>query len=211
MSNERYLLRSIRISLLLAVLIFIVDGVGQGTAGAGGASPAQAQQSQPAQTAASAVDREIDAIEKRVLEAAEAMPEERFYFSPASLKIPGGAYLGARTFASEVKHIGASNYILWSAITGDKVPEDLFNGGNGPKALKTKAEIIQFMKDSFALGHRAAATLTFENMLQPAGNGRSSRLNRVIFGVTHAYDHYGQMVEYLRMNGIVPPATRHPE
>jgi len=70
------------------------------------------------------------------------------------------------------------------------------------------SDIIKFLKDSFALGHKAAATLTPENMLQNPGNSKSTRLRLANFGVAHAYDHYGQMVEYLRMNGIVPPASR---
>jgi hypothetical protein len=73
--------------------------------------------------------------------------------------------------------------------------------------LKTKAEILAFLKESFALGHRAAATLTVENMLQPPPGSKLTRLHLATFGVEHAFDHYGQMVEYLRMNGIVPPAT----
>jgi hypothetical protein len=63
--------------------------------------------------------------------------------------------------------------------------------------------------DSFALGHRAAATLTTENLLRTPEHSKSTRLSRAIFDVTHASDHYGQMVEYLRMNGIVPPASRN--
>jgi uncharacterized damage-inducible protein DinB len=74
--------------------------------------------------------------------------------------------------------------------------------------LKTKADILKFLKDSFALGHKAAATLTTENMLQAPGSSKSSRLHLAEFGVAHAFNHYGQMVEYLRMNGIVPPASR---
>jgi hypothetical protein len=74
--------------------------------------------------------------------------------------------------------------------------------------LKTKADIIRFLKDSFALGHKAAATLTTENMLQAPEHSKPLRLYLATFGVAHAYDHYGQMVEYLRMNGIVPPASR---
>jgi hypothetical protein len=81
-------------------------------------------------------------------------------------------------------------------------------GGNGPESIKTKAEIIKFLKDSFALGHKAAATLTSGNMLQPAGQSKSARLHAATFAVVHAFDHYGQMVEYLRMSGIVPPASR---
>ena len=123
------------------------------------------------------------------------------------MNIPGASYKGVRTFAVQVKHVAASNYILWAALTGDQIPED-FKGGNGPEALKSKAEIIKFLKDSFALGHRAAATLTAQNMLQTAEHSKSSRLHRATFAVAHAFDHYGQMVEYLRMNGIVPPASR---
>ena len=135
------------------------------------------------------------------------MPEGKFSFTPESLKIQGSEYKGVRTFASEVKHIASSNYFIWSPLTGDKLPEGL-KDGNGPETLRTKADIIKFLEDSFALGHKAAATLTQENMLQAAEGSKSPRLYLATFGVAHAYDHYGQMVEYLRMNGIVPPASR---
>jgi hypothetical protein len=153
------------------------------------------------------VDSEMSAIEKQVVDVAEAMPEAKYNFSPESLTIPGGDYKGVRTFAAQVKHVAASNYFIWSTITGDKLPDGL-KDGNGPADVKTKADIIKFLKDSFAEGHNAAATLTAENMLQPVGKGKSPRLQRAEFGVAHAFDHYGQMVEYLRMNGIVPPASR---
>ncbi|HEY6929071.1 MAG TPA: DinB family protein [Thermoanaerobaculia bacterium] len=158
-------------------------------------------------TVASAIDREISNAEKEVFEAADAMPEDKFDFTPEALKISGSDFKGVRTFAIQVKHIAASNYFIWSPLTGEKLPEGL-KDGNGPENLKRKAEILQFLKDSFALGHRAAATLTAENMLQTVGKSRSPRLGLATFGVAHAFDHYGQMVEYLRMNGIVPPASR---
>ena len=153
------------------------------------------------------MDREISNIEKQVVEAAEAMPEDKFNFSPESLNIPGADYKGVRTFALQVKHIAASNYAIWWHLTGDKFPED-FMGGNGPENVKTKADILKFLKDSFALGHKAAATLTAVNMLQAPEGSKSSRLRLATFAVAHAFDHYGQMAEYLRMNGIVPPASR---
>jgi uncharacterized damage-inducible protein DinB len=153
------------------------------------------------------VDREINTIEKEIVEAAQAMPEDKFNFSPESLNIPGGDYKGVRTFAVQVKHVAASNYFLWSPLTGDKLPEGL-KDGNGPVDLKSKTDIIRFLEDSFALGHKAAATLTTENMLQTAEHSKSSRLHLATFAVAHAFNHYGQMVEYLRMNGIVPPASR---
>jgi hypothetical protein len=158
-------------------------------------------------TIASAVDREISGVEKQIMEAAEAMPESKYNFSPEGLRIPGGDYTGVRTFSLQVKHVAASNYAIWSPVTGDKFPED-FMGGNGPEKVKTKAEILNFLKDSFALGHKVAASLTIQNMLEPAEGSKATRLRLAVFAVEHAFDHYGQMVEYLRMNGIVPPASR---
>ena len=156
------------------------------------------------------MDREISTVEKQVVEAAEAMPEDKFNFSPESLNIPGSDYKGVRTFAVQVKHVAASNYFIWSPLTGDKLPEGL-KDGNGPENLKTKADIIKFLKDSFALGHKAAATLTTrEHVADRRSTANRTRLHLATFAVAHAFDHYGQMVEYLRMNGIVPPASRAP-
>jgi len=165
------------------------------------------QSPQPASAIASVMDRDISAVEKQIVDASEAMPEDKFNFTPEALNIPGANYKGVRCFAVEVKHIAASNWFIWSPLTGDKLPEGL-KDGNGPANLQTKTDIIKFLKDSFALGHQAAATLTTENMLQSPANSKSNRLHLAEFGVAHAYDHYGQMVEYLRMNGIVPPASR---
>ena len=189
-----------------AVLMLVLGTFGQ-TAKTASTSAPQAQPPQPPATIAAAVDREISAIEKQVSEAAEAMPEDKYNFSPESLNIPGDNYKGVRTFAVQVKHIAASNYFLWSGLTGDKLPANL-KDGNGPEDVKTKADILKFLQDSFALGHKAAATLTTENMLQIPEHSKSTRFRLATFGVAHAFDHYGQMVEYLRMNGIVPPASR---
>jgi len=163
---------------------------------------------QASATVASVVDRDISAIEKQILDVAEAMPEDKYNFSPEGLNIPGSDYKGVRSFAVQLKHVATSNYFIWWRLTGEKLPEGLGDDGNGPANMKAKTEIIRFLKDSFALGHRAAAMLTSDNMLQSPQGSKSTRLRLAEFGVTHASDHYGQMVEYLRMNGIVPPASR---
>ena len=198
-------MKRMQILLPSVVLIFAVAALGQSTKSTTSAS--QPQTAQPPATIASAVDREISGVEKQIVDAAMAMPEDKFNFSPESLNIPGADYKGVRTFAVQVKHVATSNWFIWSPLTGEKRPEGL-NDGNGPTDLKTKADIIRFLKDSFALGHRAAATLTSENMLQTPQGSKSTRLRLAEFGISHACDHYGQMVEYLRMNGIVPPASR---
>jgi uncharacterized damage-inducible protein DinB len=199
-------MKPVRIVLLFAGVIFALTGWGPRTQSAVGAAEAQDSQ-QPPTTLASTLDRDISGVEKQIVDVAEAMPEDKYNFSPENLNIPGSDFKGVRTFAVQVKHVAASNYFIWSPLTGDKVPENI-KDGNGPADVKTKADIIKFLKESFALGHKAAATLTPQNMLQPPEHSKSSRLHLATFGVAHAFDHYGQMVVYLRMNGTVPPASR---
>lgn len=171
-----------------------------------------ATQQAPAPSFSRVVDAEITIIEREFVAAAEAMPDDKFNFSPESLTaLQGSDYKGVRSFASEVKHVASANYAFWSPITGDALPAGMTDA-EGPATLKSKAEIVKYLKDSFALGHEAAATLTADNVLGTVKTvifpNPMSRLFLATFAVQHANDHYGQMVEYLRMNGIVPPASR---
>ncbi len=199
-----------KLSLLFAAALVVAAGAAYSqTTKSSPAAAASASPSTPP-TIASSIDREISLVEKEVLEAAEAMPEDKFDFSPEKLNLPGSDYKGVRTFAQQLKHIAASNYLIWSPITGEKPPDNV-NDGKGPDNMKAKADIIQYVKDSFAFGHKAVATLTESNLVQPIiRNNRppTTRLFLATFAPAHCFDHYGQMVEYLRMNGIVPPASR---
>jgi hypothetical protein len=198
-----------RFVLLTACLLTTVAyGQNPENSAAASASPAQSPPSTPP-TIASTIDREITIAEKEVVEAAEAMPEDKFDFSPEKLNLPGGDYKGVRTFGEQLKHIAASNYLIWCPITGEK-PPDTVNDGKGPDNMKAKGEIIKFLKDSFAFGHKAVATLNESNLVQPIArkSGPTTRLFLATFAPAHAFDHYGQLIEYLRMNGIVPPASR---
>jgi hypothetical protein len=70
---------------------------------------------------------------------------------------------------------------------------------------------MDYIRGSFAALHRAVATITEENMLVPLAASHSRQNTRLQLAedvVAHSFNHYGQMVEYLRMNGIVPPASR---
>ena len=77
-------------------------------------------------------------------------------------------------------------------------------------ALKTKAEIVAMLESSFAFAHQAVATLKPENAFVAikSVDGMTTPIVLMTFGAAHGYDHYGQMVEYLRMNGIVPPGSK---
>jgi len=166
---------------------------------------------QPASNPAigAAIDREISLVERQVIGAAEAMPDEKFNFSPENLNLKGAEFKGVYTFAGLVKHLAAANYFLWSGAAGEQPPAKI-EGIKGPASMTSKADIIALLKESFGAGHHAAQVLTPENALDnvpgPGGN-QVPRIFALTFTIAHAYDEYGQMVEYLRMNGIVPPAS----
>ncbi|HVO82196.1 MAG TPA: DinB family protein [Terriglobales bacterium] len=152
------------------------------------------------------LDGAIGGVEGEFVPAADAMGEDKYSFAPSS-----GEFKGVRTFAQQVKHVAAVNYILGGAILGEKPPVEL-GGENGPDSLKTKAEIMKFLKESFAYVRKAAASIDEKNagvpIKSPFGEGMTTRLGLATLTVGHCFDHYGQMVEYLRMNGIIPPASR---
>jgi hypothetical protein len=203
-------MRHLRTFCLLLVLSFAISALGQASGSTPAATPApQAQASpQPPPTIASVVDRQINQLEKQVLDLAEAMPEDKFDFNPTSLNLKDSRD-PVRTFAMELKHLATGNYAFWSPLTGDPMPAGV-KGPNGPDDIKTKADIMKYLKDSFALGHKAAATLTAANVVEivPTFRGPAPRLYLATFAVEHAYDHYGQLVIFLRMSGITPPGSR---
>jgi uncharacterized damage-inducible protein DinB len=197
---------------LLAVLSFATGALAQGAAKPAAPAASPAAQAQQPPTISAVIDREITIIEKEFVDAAEAMPEDKYNFTPAGLNLQGSDYKGVRTFAEEVKHVATANYMFWGAITGDPMLPGT-TGPNGPDNIKTKAEIMKYLKDSFAIGHKAAGTLTAENLTSTVkipvmSPNPISKLFVSTFAVAHGFDHYGQMVEYLRMNGIIPPASR---
>jgi uncharacterized damage-inducible protein DinB len=201
-------MKQLQTSLLLVLSLAAASAYAQATKSPPAAGASASPLTPP--TIASAIDREISLVEKEVVEAAEAMPEDKFDFSPDKLNLSGSNYKGVRTFGEQLKHIAASNYLIWSPITGEK-PPDTVNDGKGPDNMKAKADIMKYVKDSFAFGHKAVATLNSSNLVQPitSTSGRqTTRLFLATFAPAHAFDHYGQMIEYLRMNGIVPPASR---
>jgi DinB superfamily len=162
--------------------------------------------SSKAPTVASVLEQHYGEIESEVVSAAEAMPEDKYSFAPTN-----GEFKGVRTFGQEVSHIGFANHLYFGPLMGETIDTHHLES-NGPASLKTKAEIVQYLKDSFALGHRAIATFTTENLVTPLDKPvfpfLSTRLAIATIACWHPMDHYGQMVEYLRMNGIVPPASR---
>jgi hypothetical protein len=167
-----------------------------------------AQDAKPTEphTIAQVMDRSISNVEGEFVPAAEAMPEDKYAFAPS-----GGEFTGVRTFAQQVKHVAAVNYLVGASILGEKPPVEL-GGENGPDSVKSKADIVKFLKDSFAYAHKAVGSVNEGNLITPIkspfGEGKTTRLGMSTLIVAHCFDHYGQMVVYLRMNSVVPPASR---
>lgn len=149
--------------------------------------------------------------EKKLIALADAMPADKYQFVPTQ-----GEFKGVRTFGQQVKHLSATNYILGAAILREKPSEDA-GDETGPDPVRTKAEIMEYLKGSFAYLHRAVASIDDTNELEPGvssaisplqGKIPATRLGLTVEALMHTNDHYGQLVEYLRMNGIVPPGSK---
>jgi uncharacterized damage-inducible protein DinB len=170
------------------------------------AARASSQPAKPPATVAEEMDHTLSSLERELVPAAEAMPETKYDFAPTQ-----GEFAGVRSFALQVKHVAHTNFMFFSSLLGEKPPANVDpKEENGPEKMKAKAEIVKYLKDSFALGHRAMNSLTASNLTAPLRPGSTwTRLAAANLTVWHSYDHYGQMVEYLRMNGIIPPASRN--
>jgi uncharacterized damage-inducible protein DinB len=150
-------------------------------------------------TPAQAVDQLLSQVEGEMVPLVEAMPADKFNFAPTN-----GNFKGVRTFAQQVQHVISVNNRLYSTAASIPPPDVQVRN------LKTKAQLVQGLKDSFTFAHRAVATLTSQNAwetMKPI-DGISTRAGIMAFAVVHMNDHFGQMVEYLRMNGIIPPSSR---
>lgn len=156
----------------------------------------------------SVLDAQLTFLEGQFVSAAEAMPGDKYSFVPES-----SGFNGVRTFALEVKHVATVNMGLYSAMLGQDLPPgvDFKGAANGPDSLLTKDQILRYLKDSFALGHKALTSITAQNAVAPLAKSpipfMKTRVDLATFSLTHASDHYGQMVVYLRMNGVAPPAS----
>jgi uncharacterized damage-inducible protein DinB len=161
---------------------------------------------EPPRTLNQVMDRALSNAEKEFMSAVEVMPEDKYSYAPTD-----GEFKGVRTFAGQIKHVAASNYEFGGAILQEKPPVD-FGGEEGPASIKTKTEIVQFLKDSFVYMHKAVASMNEKNATEslksPWGQNTITRLGVTTLTVAHIFDHYGQMVVYLRHNGIVPPMSK---
>jgi hypothetical protein len=147
-------------------------------------------------------ERAVSGPERATLALAQKMPEDRYDFVPVK-----GEFKSVRTFAQLAKHIAVDNYVNGAALLGEKPPFESGPHESGPDSIRSKAEVMKFLRDSFVYLHKATATVNERNLMEivdlPDGD-RVARLTVVTAAISHPWDIYGQMIEYLRMNGIDP-------
>jgi len=181
-----------RVALSACLLLFICENAG--------AQPSGARQA----SVASSVGVVWNVLEKSFVSLADAMPAEKWSFAPTQ-----GEFKGVRSFGEQVKHVACANYAFFAELEHKTPPAGCDTGG--PNAATTKAPLMQYLRDSFTYADAALATLNERNMLDAVEGPYftpNTKLGIATAAVWHASDHYGQLVEYLRMNGIIPPSSR---
>ena len=150
-------------------------------------------------------DHYINGAEHALVPVAEAMPEEKYSFAPTN-----GEFKGVRTFAEMVKHVAASNYGMAAAILHENPPIKLETDAD-VDAIRGKAEIVKFLQGSFEFLRKALNSINEQNEAEliksPDSNKLLAKLEVADRAVTHCWNHYGQLIEYLRMSAIAPPGS----
>ena len=150
----------------------------------------------------------LKSVQNQIVSAADAMPAVKYGFKPTD-----GEFKGVRSFGQQVKHLAATNHILAAAALGEEPPADAGDEA-GPETVRTKAEVLDYLNGSFAHLSKAIDAIDEKNptvkssAISPLKKTETTRLALTVEALIHAFNHYGQMVEYLRMNGVVPPASR---
>ncbi len=205
---------------LVALQIYFADSPEARAVRPAGGAPQASLQHRPTaaelsrdETPGKAVMRTFESQIYDVRSAAEAMPEDKWSYRPAAGSFkdekPAGGPAEVRTFAEQVKHVACSNFAFAAELDGTKPPEACDTGG--PSTARTRAELLMYLRDSFATLKQSLGAITARNMYDPIEGpyaAPNTRLGLAEVCVWHAADHYGQMVLYLRENNIVPPASR---
>ena len=179
------------------------------TAQMGTSGTAQAPAPGSIATPAAAFDSQLSLVEEEMMGAVKAMPAEKYGFAPSAAIFVAGQgteFATVRTFAQQATHVAEANYFFYNIVSGLKPDVDV----KGVEKLTKKEDVVAALAGSFAFAHKAIATLTAANAFEVVKSpepGFQTRATLAAFGIAHGFDHYGQLVEYLRMNGIVPPAS----
>ena len=192
-----------------AVLLLICGGgAAAQTPGTGAGDPVKDSVVLDAHREKRAMQVFLKSVRTQIVSAADAMPAVKYGFAPTD-----GEFQGVRSFGQQVKHLAATNHILAAAALGEEPSADAGDEA-GPETVRTKAEILDYLNRSFEHLGKAIDAIDEKNQavnsspISPLKKGETTRQALTVEALIHAFNHYGQMVEYLRMNGVVPPASR---
>jgi uncharacterized damage-inducible protein DinB len=158
--------------------------------------PALAQRPNPL---TAAVADAWNGAKRNIVASAKQMPEDGYAFRPVE---------SVRTFGQILSHIAGANYVFCAPARGEKSPyaEDHFE-----KTAKTKAEIVKALDASMAYCDQAFASANDASLAQmvaePFSGGQSARISALIGNTGHLNEHYGNLVTYFRIKGMVPPSS----
>jgi uncharacterized damage-inducible protein DinB len=192
------------VTALLVMCGIVLSAVGKSATAQNSATKQAAKPDDIPKSIAESVSGTLQFAEGNFLGLAEAMPADKYSYIPA-----GGNFDGVRSFGEQVKHVACAQFAFFKEFEGKKPPEDCEKGGQDP--AKTKTELIRYLQDSVDYSNRVLATLTATNALDRVEGryaGPNTKLGISVIAVWHITDHYGQLVEYLRLNGIVPLFTQ---
>ena len=124
----------------------------------------------------SVLERNLKNLEDDVVPAADAMPEDKYNFKPTNDLIKGSEFTGVKTYSDQVKHIAVTNELVVACLNGQPQPVPDAESDLGPAKLTSKADIMQYLKDSFTHAHEAFAKINKANIdgqvRNPFGKGR---------------------------------------
>ena len=154
----------------------------------------------PPETYSMFLQAQYAGLKRNIIGSAEKMPAEHFSFKPSP---------DVRTYAQQLGHIIDTQYFFCNAVKGGPNPGD----GKDFEKITERAEMVQAVKDAFADCDDAFASLTNETAMQmitigAAPNQRQiARANQLTMVILHGTEHYGNLVTYMRIKGIVPPSS----
>ncbi len=194
-----------RMRLLLACAVV---GVGCMTASGQMGVPVPAAAAGTPVEPSAALNVMLTVYEHDAMGVVKTMPAEKYGFAPSSAIFApgqGAEFATVRTFAQQVAHVAQANYYFFSLVSGQKPDADVKAIGSMTK----KDDLVAAFAGSIAFGHKALHSITAANAFDTikGADGMNTRATLAAFAVAHGYDHYGQMAEYLRMNGLVPPSS----
>lgn len=144
----------------------------------------------------SSLRQDYGQIRDYVIRSAEKMPEEKYAFRPSP---------DVRTFAQQIGHIADDQYNLCAGAKGE-TRKDAYMAIES--SLSKKTELVAALKKAFAYCDGAYDALTDASGAQPpVGNRRPTKFAMLNWNLWHTWEHYGNIVVYLRLNGFVPPSS----